>query len=62
MYQYLATGACALFLELLCGLGMFIDMDWLTILISLAIGFFPMYMIVIFMHCFISLAAEKDGI
>lgn len=62
MYRYLAIGACALFLELLCGLGMFIETDWLTILIRLAIGFFPMYMLVIFMHCFISWAEEKDGI
>lgn len=51
-----------MFLELLCGLGMFVETDWLTILIRLAIGFFPMYMLVIFMHCFISWAEEKDGI
>lgn len=61
MYRYLAVGACALFLELLCGLGMFIEMDWIDILIRLAVCFYPMYMLVLFMYAIIAIAVEKDG-
>lgn len=60
MCRYLAIGTCVLFLEFPWFAMAYIKFGLLDALFGLVVGFFPVFMGVIFMHSFISWAEEKD--